>query len=103
VPLHFVPDAIVYVRFSHTFREIYSQSRRWAAYSVKVQKKYQGEEGAENLLSWKRHARNWQRLLWRLPYIRQKADGYRFLWGLGWQVGLLQGSLKYGSTPPVRS
>jgi glycosyltransferase involved in cell wall biosynthesis len=101
VPLHFVPDAVVHVRFSHTFREIYSQSRRWAAYSVKVHKKYQGEEGAENLLSWKRHVRGWQGLLWRLPFIRQKKDCFRYVWGLGWQVGLLQGSLKYWSKPPV--
>jgi len=102
VQLHFVPDAVVHVRFSHTFREVYSQSRRWAIYNVKVQKKYH-EVGTESPLSWKRHARNWQSLLWRLLCIRQKNDYFRFVWGLGWQVGLLQGSLKYRNVPLARS
>jgi glycosyltransferase involved in cell wall biosynthesis len=102
VPLHFVPDAVVYVRFSHTFRKVYSQSRRWAAYNVKVQKKYH-EVGTENPLSWKCHARNWQSLLWRLPFIRHKKDCFQFVWGLGWQVGLLQGSLQYRNVPPARA
>ena len=103
VSLHFVPDAVMHVRFRHTFRGAYSQSRLWAAYSVKVQKKYQGQVGTESPLSWKCHARNWQRLLWRLPFIRHKKDCFQFVWGLGWQVGLLQGSLKYRNVPPARS
>jgi len=102
VPLHFVPDAVMYVRFHHTFRGAYSQSRRWAAYNVKVQKKYH-EVGTESSLSWKYHARNWQSLLWRLPFIRHKKDCFQFVWGLGWQVGLLQGSLQYRNVPPARS
>jgi GT2 family glycosyltransferase len=101
VPLHFVPDAVIHVRLRHTLRGAYRQARNWAVYKVKVYKKYRGAAEIEGLRSWKRYTQNWQRLLWRLLCIRDKQDCLRFAWGIGSQVGLLQGSLKYRVTPPI--
>jgi glycosyltransferase involved in cell wall biosynthesis len=103
VQLHFVPDAVMHVRFRHTLRGAYNQARCWAEYTVKVYKKYKEATGTELPPSWKRYMKNWQYLLWQLPFMRQKKDCYHFLWMLGRQVGLLQGSLKYRIAPPVRS
>lgn len=101
VQLHFVPDAVIHVRLRHTLRGVYHQARNWALYRVKVYKKYQGATKTGKLRSWKRYAKNWQHLLWQLLFIRHKHDCVRFMRGLGSQVGLLQGSLKYRITPPV--
>jgi glycosyltransferase involved in cell wall biosynthesis len=98
---HFVPDAVIHVRWRHTLRGIYNQARGWAVYKVKVYKKYQGGTATESLPSWKHYARNWQYLLWRLPFIRQKQDCLLFMRGLGSQIGLLQGSFKHRIAPPV--
>jgi hypothetical protein len=101
VQLHFVPDAVIYVRWRHTLQGAYNQARGWAVYRVKVYKKYQGTTETGNLRSWKRYAKNWQRLLWQLLCIRHKQDCVRFAQGLGSQVGLLHGSLKYRVAPPA--
>ena len=101
VQLHFVPDAVIHVCFRHTPRGAYDQARGWAIYRVKIYKKYREVTGTEIPPSWKRYAKSWQYLLWQLPFIYQKQVRYQLMWGLGRQVGLLQGSLKYRSAPPV--
>ena len=91
VPLHFVPEAVIYIRYRSTLRETYHQSRRWALYGVKVHQKYRGVAGAKPLPSGKDYARSWPRLLWQALCMRHNTDCFRFAWRLGWQVGVLQG------------
>jgi glycosyltransferase involved in cell wall biosynthesis len=40
IKLHFVPDALIHVRFKTTLRGIYKQAYRWGEYNVKIYKRY---------------------------------------------------------------
>ncbi len=97
VELHFVPDAVIHVRYRKTFRGIYKQARGYAEYNVLLYKRYRPL--GMPALSWKRGARRWVRrwirLLKRLPCLRSKGDLANWVWQIGWQVGRLQGSIKH--------
>jgi len=93
VELHFVPEAVVYVRYRSTLRGIYRQARGYAEYNVILYKRYRPLGMPK--LSWRRGARAWVRLFKHLPRIRSKGGLAAWTWQLGWRVGRLQGSLKY--------
>ena len=99
VKIHFVPDAVVYYRYRHTFGGIFHQGRHYATWNVLLYKTY-WTPGVETSRPWKRYVSGWRSLLRRLLQIRDKGTLARWVWLLGWRVGLLQGSIRY-RVPPV--
>ena len=99
VQLHFVPDAVIHIRLRDKLISIYRQAYHWAEYNVKVYKKYHLLTGEEVPRPWRRYLYNWKRLLWQIPKVRRKKNFARLMWDLGWQGGLLLGSVKYGIHP----
>jgi glycosyltransferase involved in cell wall biosynthesis len=100
VKLHFVPNAVAYLRYRHKLGGIFCQARHWAEYSVKVYKKYRPLTGVEVPQPWKRYVHWWKYLLRQFPRTREKKDYAHHVFMLGWQIGLLLGSIKY-RVPPV--
>lgn len=95
--LHFVPDALIHVRFKSTLRGIYRQAYRWGEYNVKIYKRYLP-------LGMPRLSKRQAVLIWKdllksfikgVPSIRDKGDVAKWVWRFGWQFGRLKGSLKY--------
>lgn len=92
-PLHFVPEAVIHIRYRDNLKGTFSQACRWAEYNVLLYKKYRPLGMPE--LSWQSGLKGWQRLGRQLRRIRCRADYARWLWRFGWQFGRLRGSLKY--------
>lgn len=101
VSLHFVPDAVLHVRYRTTYRGVYRQARNWAKASVCVFKKYRVRQN-RGLWRWSPYWRQWK---WILGIVWQnvgQAKGRACLvWHLGWQIGLLMGSIRYRIPPPA--
>jgi glycosyltransferase involved in cell wall biosynthesis len=93
IKLHFVPDALVHVRYRDTLCGIYRQARTYAEYNVLLYKRYR-PLGMPRL-SWKASVPAWANLLRRLSRIRRKQDLGQWVWQFGWRVGRLHGSMKY--------
>ena len=96
--LHFVPGAIVHVRCREKLSSLFHQMRAWGEHSVLLCKRY-GAPGMKISQPWKRHAREWVRLLQLLWRIRSKHALVEWISYLGWLVGVLQGSLKHRVAP----
>lgn len=90
--LHFVPQAVVYVRHRTTLKGIFRQGRTWGEGNVALYKKYRPLGMPE--LSKRAGLEGWGRLLRRLPFIRSQADLARWLWQAGWRWGRLRASLR---------
>jgi len=99
VQLHFAPDAVIHIRLRDNLINIYRQAYHWAEYNVKVYKKYHLLTGEKVVQPWRRYLYNWKRLLWQIPRVRRKRNIAWLMRDLGWQVGLLLGSIKYGIHP----
>jgi glycosyltransferase involved in cell wall biosynthesis len=91
--LHFVPDAVVHVRYRDTLRGTYRQARGLGESNVVLYKKYR-PYGMPRL-SWKEGTVAWWRLFRQMLWIRNKESLARWLWAFGWRMGRLQGSLKH--------
>ena len=98
--LHFVPEAVIHIRHRTALLDIYHQSRNYAEYNVLLSKKfkYLAVQQAEEL--WTHYLADWQKILRRLPSLRNPVGRYKWVWLLGRQIGRLRGSIKYW-TPPV--
>jgi glycosyltransferase involved in cell wall biosynthesis len=99
VPLHFASEAVVHVRLRHEFRGLFRQACLWGQYNVLMYKRYRPSD-LKLPRPWRRYLKRWEGLFWRLPELRDKAGRAAWIASLGWQVGRLQGSLKY-RVPPV--
>jgi GT2 family glycosyltransferase len=100
VPLHFVPDALVHVRYRHTFAGIYRQAHTYGEYSTLLYRKSR-ELGTPPLA---RPVRDsliaWYSLLRSLPALRRKGGLARWVFSLGYRVGRMKGSLKHRVLAP---
>jgi len=99
VKLHFVSDAILYVRYRDTFSGFFCQACLWAEYEVLLYKRYR-PQGTKVLRPWKQYLHLWEQLLLGLTYARQKEDCAMWLWTLACQIGLLLGSIRFWVPPP---
>jgi glycosyltransferase involved in cell wall biosynthesis len=97
--LSFVGDAVVYVRHRTTLGGLYRQGRVWAAHNVALYRRY-APPGTHEPWRWRRHAREWGRLLGRVGRLHRPEERAAAAWKLGWLVGQLQGSARY-RVPPV--
>ena len=96
--LHFVPDAMIHIRYRPTLAGMYHQARVWGKQNVLVYKKYRPLGMPK--LSWKEGAKAWWDLMWRLPQIRSKDGWGRWLWQFAWRTGRLQGCIAYRVLAP---
>ncbi|NJN15541.1 MAG: glycosyltransferase family 2 protein [Oscillochloris sp.] len=102
VELTFVPDATVYVRYRDTLSGMFRQTRERAAYNVFLAARYRpAGQSRSHLRAWYRLIQRWFRLWLRLfTKVRSREQFAEWLRVLGWQIGLIQGSLKY-KVPPL--
>jgi glycosyltransferase involved in cell wall biosynthesis len=99
VELHFVPDAIMHVRYSSEARALFRQRRRWGKFNVLLYKRYRREMTLPH--AWRNHLWAWRSLILTVPQVLHKETRTKWMRALGWQVGLLQGSILY-RVPPVK-
>lgn len=93
IELHFVPDAVIYIRFRNSLKAVYRQARSYAEYNVILYKRYR-PLGMPSI-SLKRSLKAWIRMLEHSFRIRSKADLARWIWNFGWWTGRLWGSVKH--------
>jgi GT2 family glycosyltransferase len=97
--LQFVKDAVMHVRIRDSWSALFNQSRMWAEYNVRVYRKYRKYSGTFVRQQWRRYVSGWIDMIRQLPNLRQRRAWAPFIWTLGWQIGLLQGSIKYRVEP----
>lgn len=96
--IHFVPDAVMHVRFRGDLRTLYRQARNYAEYNVLLYKRYR-DRGMPRI-SPRMALRSWWKMLARLPRVRDKGSFGLWLWFFAQRVGRLQGCLKYWVLAP---
>ena len=97
--LHFVPDALVHVRMRETGRELFRQTRIWARYNTLLHARYKNP-GEQVPGAWRLYWGEWIKLAWAVPKLRRRDGRLWWMSRLGWQVGMLQGSIAY-RLPPI--
>jgi glycosyltransferase involved in cell wall biosynthesis len=98
VELHFVPEAVVHVRLRNDFDGIFHQARLWGQYNVLLSKRYRAH-GVAAPYPWKKYMNRWKSILMNLLQIQNKRGRAALVSSLGWQIGRLQGSIKYRVPP----
>ncbi|MBS0169819.1 MAG: glycosyltransferase family 2 protein [Nitrospira sp.] len=99
VQLTFVPDAILQCRLRANAQGVYVQALRYAEYEMYLYKQY-GAGTLREWWRWRKYAHAWRLLFRRLPELLRTPAGRTILaWRLGRQLGLLKGSLRFGSAP----
>jgi glycosyltransferase involved in cell wall biosynthesis len=96
--LQWVPEAVIHVRCRPGPSARFQQIREWALYNVLLSKRHSSERG-KAIAAWKEYLKNWIRLLELLPRVRTKLAWNRWMWYLGWQVGVFHGSVKFRTSP----
>jgi len=94
VPLTFVPDAVLHYRHRSSRKGMYQQSRSYARGHVQIYKQYRrlGLERPSVL----RSLAHWATMPLRLPYALTDPERLTaWLVRAGWQVGRLEGCLRY--------
>ncbi len=94
--LHFVPDAVMHIRLRDTLGGVFKQASYYGEYNVKLYTRYRSQGMPE--LSWRPGARQWKRLLRRLPRLRFASERPQIIRSLGWRFGRLKGCIKYRTT-----
>jgi GT2 family glycosyltransferase len=92
VPLYFVADAVLHYRYRHTLRELFRQASAYSEGNVKIYKEYRHQGMPE--LQLRQGLYHWKRLIKSSIRVRDKGDLAGWVWGLGWRVGRVKGSLK---------
>lgn len=91
VTLHFVPDALLYVRFRSDFRSAFRQAYNWARTKTWLERRYQ-VPGSDQTVS-KRIRTTGVQLLKRGLRVRNKTDLFRWVYRFGWFTGQVRGTL----------
>jgi glycosyltransferase involved in cell wall biosynthesis len=97
VNLIFAEDAVMHYRTPGGTGWTFQQARLWAAYNVLLYKRYRGDMRVPQ--PWRRYFAAWPRLIRRFAAARREPEFRDALGKLGWQLGLLQGSLQHQTTP----
>lgn len=96
--IEWVPDAVLHIRCRRHAAARFQQVRQWALYNMLLAKRYQ-RPAVGHVHSWGTYLKNWMRLIESLPNTRTDLTWNRWVWYLGWQVGVLHGSLKFRRHP----
>jgi glycosyltransferase involved in cell wall biosynthesis len=100
VELHFVPQALMHVRFSNRPGVLFRQARLWAQFNVLMYKRYRQDMRVPR--PWRRHLSSWRALIRNAPRVLRKETRPGWMRTLGTQIGVLQGAILY-RVPPVRN
>ena len=92
VPLHFVPDAVMHVRYRQDLMDTFKQALTWGEYNVLLYKCYRSQGMPDLTL---RDAIASLRPLFRLRPLRTRRGRAGMVWKLGWFFGRVKGSLKH--------
>ena len=92
-PLHFVPEAVVHVRMRQSLGDLFRQGRRWGHATVALHRKHLGVGMPRP--KWARNLGGWLLVIPRLLVAWNRSRLCRWVFGLGWRVGRLQGSRDY--------
>lgn len=92
--LHFVPDAVLHVRQRSTLWGVCRQGYGYAKYNTLLYKKSIALGISKVTHPWRNAIREWRNLLGMVRRTRNKATLANCMFGLGWQVGLVMGSIK---------
>ena len=98
IELWFLAAAAVHYRFRPNPQALFHQARHWGQYNVLMYKRYRESMRLDH--PWRRHLLRWHTLLRRTPCLLDKEQRLAWIKSLGTQIGVLQGSIKYG-VPPV--
>ena len=93
IELHFVPDAVLHIRYRETLGSLYHQAGNYGEYNVILYKRYRQRGMPE--LSWKNGLYGWMNVVQRLLQVRDKDSLGRWLWFFGWRLGRVRGSIKH--------
>lgn len=100
VPLQFVPDAVVHMRFRTSLRGMYGQARGYGQYSTLMYRKMR-ELGMPPLPHPIRESLGkWWYIVRCLPGLRRKSMWGHLAFHLGYRMGRLRGSLKHRVLAP---
>jgi len=91
--LHFVPDAVVHVRYRRTLAAMYRQAFQYAVFNVLLYKRYR-PRGMPRL-PWYAGVGSWGKLVLRMPQLLSRGGRAAWLWQLAWRLGRLHGSMRY--------
>ncbi len=96
--LHFVPSAIMHYRLRDTLGGIFRQAQIYGEGQTQLYHKWRNRGMPEVGPAWKVGAKSWLAMTTRFPLmLRGKVDQARSAERLGWQIGLLRGSLRHRS------
>jgi glycosyltransferase involved in cell wall biosynthesis len=95
IPLHFVPEALVHIRYRHTFRGMYRQARGFGCYSVLMYKKGLVLGLPKIPHPWEECSEAWRILLRAMLQIRSRGELGACVFNLGYRMGRLKGSIKH--------
>lgn len=97
--LHFAGDAVVHYRMRSAPRAAFTQACLWARYNLLLYRRY-GTGFPPVPGAWGRYGKACSRLGRQVLAIRRREDLLQAAFALGWQLGTLQGCLRY-RVPPV--
>lgn len=98
IELHFVPKAVIHLRSRTTLRGLFMQSRAFAEHRIRLYRRYR-PPGTRISNPWKKYVTRWHILLRSSAELRSQDTRARWVWWLGWQIGLLEGSIRYLTAP----
>lgn len=93
IQLHFVPEAIINIRFRESSTETFKQSFLWGEYNVFLYKRYMTQGMPK--LTLKQGLSEWGKLLKRLRQLRYRDTRSAWLRVFFWRLGRISGCLKY--------
>jgi glycosyltransferase involved in cell wall biosynthesis len=101
VKLHYVPQAVVHLRYRLTLKGIYAQARNWSQYEMRLFSTYRKADEQE-LWRWRAYMQVWRGVITKVPRLLCSRKGRALLaWRLGRQIGTLRGAFLYGCPPVI--
>ncbi len=96
--LEFAKQAVVHVRHRRHARVMFHQARCWARFNQLLHRRYRDTEPGPKRV-WRSYLSRWLWLLRRVRFARTRRGRHTLAWHAGWQIGLLQGSLRHRIRP----
>ena len=92
--LTFIPDALIYIRYRENLTGTFRQALGYGEYNVLLYKRYR--KHGMPALSLKPGLYAWLHLIEHLRYLSNKQSRSKWIRQLGWRLGRLRGSVRYG-------
>ena len=92
VPLHFVPDAVMHVRYRQDLPGTFKQALKWGEHNVMLYKRYRSHGMPKLTLN---DAIDSLKPLFRFRPLRTRRGRAGMVWKLGWFFGRVKGSVKH--------